>query len=155
MTQAPREATLKRYSSTPARCTVGVRGRSPTPGLAGGRDSRGSQRLGGEGRPRLPSSSKVPPPGRDGPIPRPPRFGLRDWSWGSRDRAGWGHVTERTLGHVTAAAVFLVYLWRERAGNLDRGPELGTAELRGFPPVPASALVPCRRAGHLPAGPSE
>ena len=63
-------------------------------------------------------------------------------------------VTERTLGHMAAAAAFLVYLWRERAGDLDRGPELGTAELRGFPSVPASALVLCRRAGHLPAGPS-
>lgn len=31
---------------------------------------------------------EVPPPGREGPIPRPPRLGRGDWSEDSQDRKG-------------------------------------------------------------------
>lgn len=41
------------------------------------------------------------------------------------------HVTERVLGHVTAAAAFSVCLWLQRVGYLDLDPGLGTAEPRG------------------------
>lgn len=108
--------------------------------------------MGGVGLVRLPrlraksrplagmGQSQVSPP----PIPAA-GIGLRDHvterASGARDRAA-----SRTRDHGGGVLGLSV---RGRDGGLDLAPELGTAELEGFPPQPATAPGPGEPVGHL------